>query len=87
RTVTADRAAALARAAARPAANGQPLTEDTIQRIVQALGDIRDLIQSADPAGKARIYNQLELRLTYQPGKNLVHAQANLDPRERGGNG
>jgi hypothetical protein len=54
---------------ARPAANGQPLTEEAIQQIIQALGDIRDLIQGADPDGKARIYNQLELRLTYQPAK------------------
>jgi site-specific DNA recombinase len=76
RTVTAQRAAALARAAARPASNGMPLTEDAIQQIIQALGDIRDIIQDADPAAKARIYNQLELRLTYQPGKNLVHTQA-----------
>jgi site-specific DNA recombinase len=82
-----DSAAALARAAARPAANGTPLTEDAIQQIVPALGDIRDIIQGTDPASKARIYNRLELRLTYQSGKNLVHAQANLNPRERGGMG
>ena len=53
----------------------------------QALGDIRDVIQSADPASKARIYNQLELRLTYQAGENRVHAQANLNPSGRGGMG
>jgi len=87
RTVTAQRAAALARAAARPASSGTPLTEGAIQQIVQALGDIRDTIQDADPADKARIYNRLDLRLTYHPGKNLIHAQANLDPRERGGMG
>ncbi len=87
RTVTAQRAAVLARAAARPAAHGTPLTEDAIQQIVQALGDIRDVIQSADPASKARIYNQLELRLTYQAGENRVHAQANLNPSGRSGMG
>lgn len=48
---------------------------------------IRDIIRSADPACKARIYNQLELRLTYQPGQNRVHAQANLNPSGRGGMG
>jgi site-specific DNA recombinase len=87
RTVTAQRAAALARATARPAAHGTPLTEDAIQQIIQALGDIRDVIRSADAASKARIYNQLELRLTYQPGQNRVHAQANLNPSGRGGMG
>jgi site-specific DNA recombinase len=87
RTVTAQRAAALARATARPAATDAALTEDAIQQIVHALGDIRDVIQGADAASKARIYNQLELRLTYQPGENRVHAQANLNPSERGGMG
>jgi site-specific DNA recombinase len=72
---------------ARPAAHGTPLTEDAIQQIIQALGDIRDVIRSADAASKARIYNQLELRLTYQPGQNRVHAQANLNPSGRGGMG
>jgi site-specific DNA recombinase len=87
REVTTQRAAALARATARPATAGTPLTEETIQQIAQALGDIRDIIHTADPASKARIYNQLELRLTYQPGQNQVHAQANLNPSERGGMG
>ena len=50
-------------------------------------GDIRDAIQNADPATKARIYSRLELRLTYQPAQHRVHAQANLNPRERGGMG
>lgn len=87
RTITAQRAAALARATARPAAHGTPLTEDAIQQIIQALGDIRDVIRRADAASKARIYNQLELRLTYQPSESRVHAQANLNPSGRGGMG
>ena len=86
RTVTAQRAAALARAITRPASS-TPLTEHAIQQIIQSLGDIRDVIRKADPASKARIYNPLELRLTYQPGQNRVHAQANLNPSERGGMG
>jgi site-specific DNA recombinase len=82
REATAQRAAALARQA-RPQ-TGTPLTEQGIQQIIQALGDIRDIIQNADPAAKARIYNRLELRLTYQPAQHCVHAQAILNPRERG---
>ena len=44
-------------------------------------------MRSAGPASKAHIYNQLKLRLTYQPGQNRVHAQANLNPSGRGGMG
>lgn len=83
REVTAQRAAALARQARRQA-SGTPLTEQRIQQIIQALGDIRDVIQNADPATKARIYSRLELRLTYQPAQHRVQAQANLNPWERG---
>jgi site-specific DNA recombinase len=84
REVTADRAAALARAATRTTI-GSPLTEPAIEHIIQALGDIRKVIKHADPVAKASIYNKLQLRLTYQPGKDLIHAQANLNPTERGG--
>lgn len=84
REVTAQRAAALARAA-NPPASGTPLSEQAIQKIIEALGDIRDVITSADPAIKARIYTQLNLRLTYQPDQRRIRAQANLDPHEYGG--
>jgi site-specific DNA recombinase len=86
RDVTAQRAAALARAA-KPHTSGTPLSEQAIQKIIEALGDIRDIITSADPASKARIYTRLNLRLTYQPGQRRVRAQANLDPHEYGGMG
>ncbi len=84
RTVTAQRTAALAHAAAPRAANGAQLAEETIQQIIRALGDMRKLIRSADPVRRAEIYKQLDLRLIYHPEQNLVHAQANMDPRERG---
>ena len=87
RTVTAERAAALARAAAQPARPSAAITEEAIQHIVLALGDIRDVIQNADAPSKARIYGQLQLRLTYEPGQRLVHVQAALNPHERGGMG
>jgi site-specific DNA recombinase len=85
RTVTGQRAAALARATTQlPASTAAPLTEPAIQQIIGALGDIRRVIQNADPASKARIYQQLELRLTYQPSQNRVHAQANINPSKYG---
>lgn len=74
RAVTADRTAALARAAVRTTTSGPPLTEAAIEHIIQALGDIRKVIRHADPATKASIYSKLDLRLTYQPGKDLIRA-------------
>src|ERR1700735_2414451 len=36
--------------AAKPHTSGTPLSEQAIQKIIEALGDIRDIITSADPA-------------------------------------
>jgi site-specific DNA recombinase len=76
RTVTAQRAAALARATARPARTGTPLTEDAIQQIVEALGDIRDVIQSADPASKARSTTSLNCGSPTSPAKTASTPQS-----------
>ena len=65
-----------------PCSHGETLAHAHRRRhtkIVQALGDIREAIQNADAASKASTYNQLELRLTYQPGENLVYAEADLN--------
>ena len=70
-------AAAAARTTAEPA---RRLSEQEIADIVQALGDMRTVIQAADPADKARIYKELGLRLTYQPGKHEIRAQISLGP-------
>jgi site-specific DNA recombinase len=84
--VTAERAAITARASAtRTAANpDRKLSQEEIANIVQALTDIRKVIQHADPADKARVYKELGLRLTYDPAQHKVRAQVNLDPDNHG---
>lgn len=85
-TVKAERAAALAKApAARTAAApGRRLTDEDIKMMVQALGDIRDVIQNASAEDKARVYDELGLQLTYNPAKKEVRAEINLDPEIHG---
>jgi site-specific DNA recombinase len=81
RAVKVERAALTARAsAARTAANpDRKLSQEEINHIIHALTDIRTVIEHADPADKARVYEQLGLELTYDPGKHLVRAEINLD--------
>ncbi|MCW2554857.1 MAG: Recombinase [Mycobacterium sp.] len=83
-TVKAERAAALAHATVRQtrAESNWRMTEDDIRRIIDALVDIRDILQNADPEDKAEIYNGLGLRLTYQPTQQIVRAEVDLDPND-----
>jgi hypothetical protein len=52
------------------------MTADEIHNIVTALGNILAVLRDADPADKAKIYADVGLRLTYQPGTNKVIAEA-----------
>ncbi|MCA1674836.1 MAG: recombinase family protein [Actinobacteria bacterium] len=74
----ARRAEALTRS--RATTGRRRMTRDEIQSLVEALGNIRTVLADADPDDKAEIYQQLGLRLTYQPGKHLVQAETHLDP-------
>jgi hypothetical protein len=72
----------LARTAAQAAQRrltGQPpqrLTEDEIAAIIDSLGNTAAILADADPADKAKIYIGLGLRLTYEPGRKAVIAEA-----------
>ena len=81
RQVQAERDAALARAAAKdhrkPAAQ---LTEDDIRTLISGLGDLRDVIGDAEPAVKAAVYEQLELKVTYLPGEDQLRADVTISP-------
>ena len=55
------------------------MTREQIASVVTALGDILAVLRDADPCDKAEIYSQLGLRLIYQPGRRIVHAEAHLD--------
>jgi hypothetical protein len=48
--------------------------------VIDQLGDIRTVIADADPNDKARVYQELGLKLTYQPGKRTTRAEVVLDP-------
>ena len=82
RQVQAERAAALA--AKQPGPAGPRLSEADIGQIIETLKDLTSTIKDADPADKARIYVGVGLRLTYHPGRQLVHAEAHVSPVSRG---
>jgi hypothetical protein len=46
-------------------------SEDT-RALIISLGDLRDVIRTADPAMKAAIYEQLGLKITYLPGQEKI---------------
>src|SRR5690625_2937053 len=56
------------------------MSKDDIMNIVEALGNIADVLHHADPRDKAEVYKGLGLRLRYQPAHNTVRAEVNLDP-------
>ena len=51
------------------------MTPQEIKSIVETFADIARVLVDADPDDKADIFRQLELRLTYHPGRQLVKAQ------------
>jgi hypothetical protein len=52
------------------------MTASEINSIVSAFGSILDVLRDADPADKAEIYSGVGLRLTFQPARNAVIAEA-----------
>ncbi|MDI5979833.1 recombinase family protein [Amycolatopsis magusensis] len=80
--VQARRAEAMARS--RTAGGRRRMSSEEIQGLVEALGSIRQVLTEADPTDKAEVYRQLGLRLTYQPGKRTVRAEATLDSHSWG---
>lgn len=56
------------------------MSKDEIMNIIEALGNIADVLHRADPRDKAEVYKGLGLRLRYQPAHNTVRAEVNLDP-------
>ena len=54
------------------------LTEAEIKAIVDKFDDIAAVLHDADPDDKAEIFRQLNLRLTYHPGRRLVEAEVKI---------
>ena len=58
------------------------MSKDEIMNIVEALGNIADVLRHADPDDKAEVYKGIGLRLRYQPAHSTVRAEVNLDPHQ-----
>jgi site-specific DNA recombinase len=56
------------------------MTKDEIRAVAEAISSARAVLQNADPTDKAAVYAELGLKLTYQPAKQTIRAEANLDP-------
>lgn len=55
------------------------LTREEISTMVETLGDVATALAEAEPAEKADLYRQLDLRLTYQPTTSTVRADMKID--------
>jgi len=53
-----------------------PLTVAEVRRLVESLKDIPKVLADAEPAMKARVYAELGIRITYEPGSRVVIAEA-----------
>lgn len=51
------------------------MSPEEITAIVHALRDLVEVLGQADPADKIKIYEQLGLKLTYNPGANAVDVE------------
>ena len=56
------------------------MTREEITSVVTALGDLRRLLEGAEPADKAAIYSRLALTLTYHPEEKRVVAELRPKP-------
>jgi site-specific DNA recombinase len=52
------------------------MTTEEIAHLVNALGNIVNVLREADPADKAEVYRHIGLSLTYQPEDRLIEAEA-----------
>ncbi|MGW4079406.1 hypothetical protein ACWELB_39040 [Streptomyces asiaticus] len=80
--VQAHRAEAFSRS--RQVTGQRRMTKDEIRAMLKPLGPIPDVLADAEPRDKAEVYQQLGLKLIYEPGKQLVRAEATLDPHKLG---
>lgn len=60
----------------RTATRRTAMTADEITAIVTALGDMIDVLASAEPADKIKIYTRLGLRMTHDINANVIDVTA-----------
>lgn len=54
------------------------LTEDDVRAMVESVGNLVGVLEAADPAKKAALYESLGLDLSYEPSKRRVLVEADL---------
>jgi hypothetical protein len=54
------------------------LTEDDIRAIIESLADLVGVLEAAEPAKKAALYESLGLALKYEPSRRRVLVEADL---------
>ncbi|MBO2451619.1 recombinase family protein [Actinomadura barringtoniae] len=58
----------------------QTMTEEEIEQFIIRLGGLVCILTNAKPQDQQNVYQQLGVRLTYQPDKQEIRVEANLDP-------
>jgi site-specific DNA recombinase len=61
----------------------QRMTADQLDAIAEAFNDLLGLLRGADPPDKAELYSRLGLRMTYQPGPEIVNAEVGTPANAR----
>ncbi|MGD0934516.1 MAG: hypothetical protein ABR922_08080, partial [Streptosporangiaceae bacterium] len=59
--------------------DGAPVSEEEIEAMISRLSGQAVTLHDADPDDKSEVYQQLGLRLTYQPGKKVVRGAISLE--------
>jgi DNA invertase Pin-like site-specific DNA recombinase len=59
---------------------GEAIAEEEVIELLERLGDLTKTITAADPLDKADLYQQLGLKMTYYPQKQLVEARVIPEP-------
>ncbi|GAA2110579.1 hypothetical protein GCM10009802_07840 [Streptomyces synnematoformans] len=80
--VQARRAEAVAQSA--QSSGERPMAKEEIRAMIKPLGSIRRVLATAEPDAKAEVYQNLGLKLIYQPKRQLVRVEAKLDPHQLG---
>jgi hypothetical protein len=64
----------------RQASTTNRLTREQITALITEAGEIGATLNSADPGAMADACSKLGIRLTYDPGRSVVHAAARPQP-------
>ena len=63
----------------RQSATRARMGEEEIEAMISRLGGLAVTLHDADPDDKSEVYQQLGLRLIYQPGQQVVRGAISLD--------